>query len=180
MSVGLGSYRASTHCAVLRAQCGSIHTKGPVARTAMLSLSFVGTDFCLIFTPRKATVSCLTSPNGKHYGLFANGTGRKTSRWPASSSQCRPACRSPTRRYLLPHARAYWRAQSPHISMQPLRSLLDPGPRPRFAAMGRRIRTTCAACTNSVRRDLLPIWKSCPGSCGHLSTLASARARAKR
>ena len=46
--------------------------------------SFVGTDFCLIFTPRKATVSCLTSPNGKHYGLFANGTGGKTSRWAAS------------------------------------------------------------------------------------------------
>ena len=31
-----------------------------------------------------------------------------------------------------------------HVAVQPLRCLLDPGHRPRFAALGRRTRTTCA------------------------------------
>src|SRR6516162_1333632 len=43
-----------------------------------------------------------------------------------------------------------------HVAVEPLRCLLDPGHKLRIAAFGRRASTTCAACTNSVRKYLLP------------------------
>jgi len=43
-----------------------------------------------------------------------------------------------------------------HVAVQPPRCLLDPRPQTPHRCIGRRASTTCAACTNSVRKYLLP------------------------